>query len=163
MRTRKALTLALTVALIALSAASALASEFPAALRACTTERDDARRLACFDREAAVLLQQPAAGAESAPLTAEQRFGLGGKLAAGPENKPPPALKELKAKVAGVSLLPRGEFVVTLDNSQVWIEEPPAHHLELAAGDQVTLIPGVLGSFFLAASSGRGARVKRVR
>ena len=163
MSRRNARTLALTVALIALPAVSAGASELPASLRACTTERDDAHRLACFDHEAAVLLLQPAAGGEPAPLTAEQRFGLGGKLAGSRETKPPPALRELKANVAGVASLPRGEFVATLDNGQVWIEEPPAHHLELAIGNQVTLIPGVLGSFFLAAPSGRSARVKRVR
>ena len=157
--------LALALALAALSPTAATAGELPAGLRACTTERDDARRLACFDRELAAPAQPSAAHEEpaTAPLTAEERFGLSGKLAATRESKPPPVIRELKARVAGVSSLPRGEFVATLDNGQVWIEEPPAHHLELAPGNTVRLIPGALSSFFLEAPNHRSARVKRVR
>ncbi len=167
MRTVDGTALVMVLALVGVVPTATSAGDLAAALRACAAERDDVRRLACFDREAAALPQQSTAAPGPAPVTqsAEDRFGLNGQLAAAKaaQQKAPPAPKKLKAKVTGVSSLPRGEFVVTLDSGQVWIEEPPGRYLELAAGDTITLIAGALGSFFLEAPNGRAARVKRVR
>ena len=75
--------LAALAAVASLAGPQAIGQGLPPSLRACMAERDDARRLACFDREAAQLGPQSAATAPATatpePLTAEQRFGFRGE------------------------------------------------------------------------------------
>ena len=72
----------LFTAAILLAGASAIsaAGDLPASVLACRAEKDDARRLSCFDREVARITQQsgdaqaiPAAGLPSAPAAASTR------------------------------------------------------------------------------------------
>jgi FKBP-type peptidyl-prolyl cis-trans isomerase len=72
-------------------------------------------------------------------------------------------LEQLQAQVTKVSTKPHGELVVTLENGQVWTEIQTNSGARVKAGDRVTIKPGALGSFLLAAPNGRSTRVTRVR
>ena len=117
---------------------------------------DDARRLACFDREIA----------RAAP-SAEQRFGYRGEVARESldrEKAAAPALERLQAKVQSISTTASGDWVATLDNGQVWIQVPTGTRFSLRVGDEVTITPGALGSFLLSkGSGGSSVRVRRRR
>lgn len=75
----------------------------------------------------------------------------------------PPRLDKLTAHITAVSRKPRGEFVVTLDNGQVWEEAETTSHLPLRAGDDITIKRGMLGAFYLSSRQALGLRVQRVR
>lgn len=151
----------------------ARAQTVPAGLQACKAETDDARRLACFDREIARLSQtQPQTAdnpppAPSAPqLSAEERFGRRAEIVREERERQSaqtPALKELSAVVTGISSRGYGELMITLDNGQVWIQVAADPHFSLSVADKVTIKPASFGSFILSAPSGRGTRVKRLR
>ena len=162
----------LTVAAVPIAWAQAV----PPSLRACAAETKDAERLACFDREIARLSQLPTTINSPAaavpppppgpPLSAEENFGRRGEMVRKEreeERTRTPALKELSAVVTKVSARAHGELVVTLDNGQVWVQELPDPHFSVAVQDKVKIKPGALGSFLLAAPSGRSTRVRRLR
>jgi hypothetical protein len=178
---------ALTLAEPALARADASSVD---AVRACRAERDDARRLACFDAAAARLDQGPATAgrtpggaapattaggdvrAAAAPATAatamtpEQRFGYRGEVAREALDQERAALPELERLTTTVQSAGRqatGDFVVTLANGQVWAQLPMGTPQRLKAGDEVTITPASLGSYMLKGPTGRGVRVKRVR
>jgi hypothetical protein len=156
-------------------------------LIACRALTDAAARLACLDRETALLAEaiqtkppQPAASAAptvvpapvpapaAAPpaLDAAQQFGL---------RKDPVAQKEMAAgtRAADVEKIHArlgtlvtaggGLLVFTLDNGQVWKQTLTSEELLLKPGDTVTISKGWLGSYILKAPSGRACRVQRVR
>jgi hypothetical protein len=75
----------------------------------------------------------------------------------------PPHLDKLTARITTVSQQPRGEFVVTLDNGQVWEEAETTSHLPLHTGDDITIKRGMLGAFYMSSHQVLGLRVKRVR
>ena len=136
---------------------------------ACAAEKDDARRLACFDAavgqaQAATPGTRPPAVA-AAPLSKEEKFGLRGELKQEKAQKAPELqeLEQLQAQVTKVSTKPHGELVVTLENGQVWTEIQTNSGARVKAGDQVTIKPGALGSFLLVAPNGRSTKVTRVR
>ena len=128
----------------------------PAELLQCRSETDATRRLACFDREIA----------RAAP-TAEERFGYRGEVARESierEKAATPALERLQGKVESLSAQPSGDWVVTLDNGQMWAQVPTGTRFSLRVGDAVTITPGALGSFLLRKDSGGGSvRVRRRR
>jgi hypothetical protein len=132
----------------------------------CTHERDDARRLACFDRAAV-----PKAHEEKTTTTeqvdATQTFGLyGSELARNRDDdvsaQESASPKRISAKVAGIDKRPRGELVVTLDNGQVWAQKEAGAYFPIKVGEPVTILAGTLGSFRLVAGS-RATAVARVR
>lgn len=158
---------ALIVAAVALAipatalAAAAAADEpprppLPAELLQCRNETDATRRLACFDREIA----------RAAP-SAEQRFGYRGEVARESidrEKAATPTLERLQGKVESMSGTPSGDWVITLDNGQVWAQVPTGTRFSLRVGDTVTITPGALGSFLLRKDPGGGSvRVRRRR
>lgn len=158
--------------------AVAAAQGLPPELRQCMAETADAVRLACFDREAARLATEPglataaATSAATPPvpappaLTPEQRFGLRGDVARETLERERAAKQELdrlEAKVTGVALGPTGDWVVTLDNGQVWAQVPSGMRFTIRVGDPVTISPAALGSYLLAVESGRSVRVRRRR
>jgi hypothetical protein len=162
------------IALQASAEPNATASAVPASLRACAEEKDDAQRLACFDREIARLGgSQTSDSAERAPapaaakLTPEERFGRQGGAVALEQSKrekaTTPAIKELTATVVALSTRAYGEIVMTLDNGQVWSQTTYDQHFSCKVQDKVTIRAGVLGSFTLYAPSGRSTRVTRLR
>jgi hypothetical protein len=177
---------------ISSAAAAAAAVTLPAdAVRACRAERDDQRRLACFDAASARLDAAEAAasagdaatrpgdqaivasGAASAggaavslaAMTPEQRFGYRGDMAreSGDRDATAQDLGQLTSRVKIAGRQASGDFVVTLDNGQSWAQLPLGTPHRLSVGDEVTISRGALGSFLLEAPDGRGIRVKRVR
>lgn len=141
-------------------ASAANTDALPAALKQCAAERDDARRLACFDAEVARL------GALPPPPTPEQKFGARGELAQAQERKATPGesrLEKLEGKVTTLTTRLGGELVVTLDNGQVWQQLPIGETFRLKVGDQVTVKPGALGSYSMTSPYGRSAKVKRIK
>ena len=159
------------------------AEDLPAALATCRAEQDDARRLACYDREVEKLPRQPATGAASmgtapsvaaptstAPVadtqTPEERFGYRGELAREERDREQQeirGLEKLVATVTRISTRGDGTLVITLDNGQVWAQNRPDSFFRLKVGEQISIEPAVLGSFLLIGSSKRTARVTRLR
>ncbi len=151
-------------------------AETVAAMRGCAGEKDDARRLACYDAKinaAATNASAPSApaaatvgAAAAAAPSAEQNFGYRGSVAREQidrEEAAKPKLEQLTAQVTAVTMKPHGEFVVTLDNEQVWAQKRPDSKVRPQVGDSVTIKPGSLGSFHLVTSGGRSTQVSRVQ
>ena len=135
---------------------------------ACAAEKDDARRLACFDavvERARAAPAHPAPTVAAPPLSQEEKFGLRGELKQEKAQKVPELqeLEQLQAQVTKVSTKPHGELVVTLENGQVWTEIQTNSGARVKAGDRVAIKAGALGSFLLVAPNGRSTRVTRVR
>jgi hypothetical protein len=153
-----------------LSPGLALAAGPTAAFIACGAEKDDAKRLACFDAAVSQARAQPAAPAEAAAVTAapaltkEEKFGLRGDLKEEKAKKAPELveLQSMTGKVTKLAAKPHGELIVTLDNGQVWYEIQANTGLRVKVGDQVTIKAGALGSYSLVAN-GRSSKVTRVR
>lgn len=172
----------------ALSVAGAAGDTLPPGLRACMEERDDVRRLSCFDRETARLTQPeattarapdapstpaPASPAASAPapkatpaaptLSGEEKFGYRGSLARAEVDRRKAAgeLDQLTAKVVEVTALPHGQFVAKLDNGQVWQQKQIDRSVRLKVGDEVTIRRASFSSFILVTASGKSTRVSR--
>ena len=164
----------------------ASAQVLPASVLACVQETDSARRLACYDREVlrlapAAAKRMPAEPPSSASLESaapntppaadispvlsdspEHQFGMTGQLQR-KEGTQPPQVDKLSVRIAALSYKPRGEAIVTLENSQVWEEADAESHLPLHVGDTVTIRRGVLGAFYMSSDKVLGLRVKRVR
>lgn len=169
--------LGLALAHAVVSPASAAPDASADLFMACAAEKDDARRLACFD--AAVVRAgtaaaspprtpsgvAPAGTAAAVPLSKEERFGLRGDLKQEKEQKAPELaeLDELQATVTQVATKPHGELVLTLDNGQVWYEIKANSGIRVKVGEQVTIKPGALNSYSLVAPNGRSSKVTRVR
>jgi hypothetical protein len=151
----------LAVALLAAATSPALAADDNLAERisACTRERDDARRLACFDRAAAPSTSTP-------QVAAHQAFGVqGSELARGREDgdtQRETAPKKIAATVAAIDKRPRGELVFTLDNGQVWAQKEVGSYFPVKVGDPVSILAGTLGSFRLVVAN-RATAVTRVQ
>lgn len=98
--------------------------------------------------------------------TATERFGYQGEVAREQIDRQAaatPKLKMLQARITDIETLPLGEFVLTLDNGQVWKQKAKESIGPLRVGDQVTIRAGALGSYRLSASSNRSTRVQRVK
>jgi hypothetical protein len=149
------------------------AQELPATLQACRAERDEARRLACYDREIDRQVQPPASGAAApviAPVAtipaAEERFGRNDALAREERRKlqkDDHDLEELHSTVAGISRRPDGALVVTLENGQVWGQKTPDPDFRLRIGEQARIKRTAMGSYFLYGKSSWSTRVTRLR
>jgi len=162
------LMIAMAAALVMAGPARASAPATTAEFLACAAEKDDARRLACFDAavdRARTAPADPASAVAAAPLSQEEKFGLRGELKQEKAQKVPELqeLEQLQAQVTKVSTKPHGELVVTLENGQVWTEIQTNSGARVKAGDRVAIKPGALGSFLLVAPNGRSTRVTRVR
>jgi hypothetical protein len=163
------------------------AQDIPQGLRACATEADDAVRLKCYDSEVRRLPASTAStqagssqagskragSAQSAPpvaaqpvMTPEQAFGYSGAIAregVDRRNEQRNTLDRIEVAVTKVEKKPLGEFVLTLENGQVWAQKSPEPGMRPKVGDTVTIRRASLGSFLLTASNGRSTQVSRVR
>lgn len=154
--------LRLAALLFVLCAAPIAATPGPqAALLACRDLKDAVARLACFDRESAALV--PAAATPA--LVPEQTFGLAPLAIVERESVAArrPELMEVQARLLSIVAGMDGRSELTLDNGQVWRQLSAGEELLIKAGDTVKLSRGVLGSYWLAAPSGRGCKVRRIR
>jgi hypothetical protein len=161
---------------VAMSGASrASPPDIVAEMRACATEQDDTRRLACYDRTlgrtpneplntAAPQAQaQPIAAGPPAVALAEQQFGMNPQLArkqGGP--KAGSSLKQIHSPVKAISRKLHGEPVVTLENGQVWEAAQGEVGDVLKVGDVATIWAGAMGAYYLSVGN-RSTRVTRVR
>jgi hypothetical protein len=151
---------------------------------ACMKVGDDTRRLACFDRQAAVLVAaqshpiapaaKPAAVAAAAPpapakLTPEQKIGLTrdkvDALEAAPGAPPEPEIKNFTAAIKNISVDARNRQVYELDNGQLWHQSETKPGFTVHPGDPVRISKAALGSFFMELQSNKhlATRVARVR
>jgi hypothetical protein len=168
MTMRDTLMLGVAAALVTAGLARAAVPATTAGFLACAAEKDDARRLACFD--AAVGQAQAAQGnttpaVAAVPLSQEEKFGLRGELKQEKAQKAPELqeLDQLQAQVTSVSAKPHGELVVTLENGQVWTEIQTNSGARVKVGDRVAIKAGTFGSFLLVPPNGRSTKVTRVR
>jgi hypothetical protein len=173
MKRSLATALTMTVALTLQAVPFARAQSVPPSLRACTAETDDARRLACFDREMARMPEskkndQPAAAAAAPaqpPLNAEEHFGRNGAIVREEreqQHAESKELKELKATVTKVTTRALGELVITLDNGQIWLQQTADPHFDVSVQDKITIKPAALGSYLMVTPSRRSTRVTRL-
>ena len=162
-----------------------VAQDLPDRLRACASEKDDTRRLACYDAEVARLGKRPAAPAgPSTPATASVQAGMDSSEAPGAGRTDVPAAVspedafgkrgdlrkdtvaeagEITSSVVSFSRGADQRFVVTLQNGQVWREVTPNSAVRLQQGDTVRIERGSLGSFVLVGPAKRSSKVKRIR
>jgi hypothetical protein len=122
-------------------------------LRRCAKEHDQTKRLACFD-----------ALAGSLPQIQADRIGLTADIK---RQRDPVAVEEVKhetlsGKIVGLRQAPRGEYIFTLDNQQVWMQAEVKPNIVFAVGEAVRIEHGAMSSLWLAADKGRKVRVKRL-
>jgi hypothetical protein len=174
------------IGLLSLATPAAFAQDLPPSVVACAIEKKDSKRLACFDREVAVVIQRaagvaptqvaPAQAAPSVPsvVTSQPQnasqtgddFGLSGELARkrkAEQEKVAPARTELRAAVTKVTKKPYGELVMALDNGQIWEQPEKKSSFVIKEGENIRITQGAMGSFFLVADSGATTKVRRIR
>jgi hypothetical protein len=145
--------------------------ELPESLGACISETDDARRLACYDREvpkiaaADVGVVQDRSPIEDAvspqQRIPEEEFGLTAEMQRKNRN-PDEELDEIRATILSISRRRSGARVFSLDNGQVWAEKSEERRLRLDSGDSVRIEAASLGSFKLFGSGKYSTRVSRI-
>lgn len=112
----------------------------------------------------------PAAAITSAappavPLDPAATFGLSVQTLAARETAAGLRKKDLQsitAHISRISSAKSGRMVFDLDNHQVWQEAAAEGDLMAKPGDQVQIWRGMMGSFWLQASTGRGCKVTRL-
>ena len=152
--------------------------------KSCASINDDAARLACYDaavgRSPRPATAAPAA-ATSVPAKPVQRaapvaaaaakdpvadFGLSesAKVARDPVKSAEAAKapQSVTAKVISVRFRKFGEFVVTLDNGQVWEQTEPMPSAIVKVGDEITVKKALFGSFTLVTAGRIGTKVRRI-
>ena len=123
-------------------------------LRRCAKEHDQTKRLACFDALTGTL-----------PQIQADRIGLTADIK---RQRDPVAVEEVKhetlsGKIVKLQQAPRGEYIFTLDNQQVWIQDEVKPNIVFAVGEAVRIEHGAMSSLWLAADKGRKVRVKRLQ
>ena len=68
----------------------------------------------------------------------------------------------LTGKILALRQGPRGEWIFTLDNQQVWDQTEAELSKRFEVGETVHIEHGAMGSLWLAADKGRKTRVRRV-
>jgi hypothetical protein len=149
--------LALMSALVlALVSAPVLAAIEPLAdgLRRCSLETDEGKRLACFDALASAL-----------PKIQSDQFGMTVDIARkrDPVAESKNENESLSGKIAALQEAPRGEYIFTLDNGQIWIQAELRSNIRFEVGDAVQIEHGAMSSLWLAADHHRKTRVKRIQ
>jgi hypothetical protein len=130
------------------------AETLDAALRRCAKEHDQTQRLACFD-----------ALTSSLPQIEADRFGMTADIK---HQRDPVAVEQAKhevlsGKIVGLRQAPRGEWIFTLDNQQVWKQAEPKASIQFAVGEAVHIEHGAMSSLWLAADKNRKVRVTRLQ
>jgi hypothetical protein len=123
-------------------------------LRRCSLETDEGKRLACFDALASAL-----------PKIKSDQFGMTVDIARkrDPAANPTSENESLPGKIAALVEAPRGEYIFTLDNGQMWIQAEQRSNIHFEVGEAVQIERGAMGSLWLAADHHRKTRVKRIQ
>jgi hypothetical protein len=142
--------------ILALASAPVLAGIEPVAdgLRRCSLETDEQKRLACFDSLVSAL-----------PTIKSDQFGMTVDIA---RKRDPVAVtrsenESLAGKIAALRESPRGEYIFTLDNGQLWLQAEPRSSIQFEVGDAVRIEHGAMGSLWLTADHHRKTRIKRIQ
>jgi hypothetical protein len=98
------------------------------------------------------------------PKVEADQFGLTADIA---RKRDPVAEREaedavLPGKILALRQGPRGEWIFTLDNQQVWDQQQAEPSKRFEVGEVVHIEHGAMGSLWLAADKGRKTRVKRI-
>jgi hypothetical protein len=129
-------------------------------LKKCADISEPLQRLACYDQVAERPAGSVASTAPATPAAVPPKKSFGLYTAEHPA--PPPVTDALiTAKVISLGSSSRGHSTVTLEGDQVWELDSPDP--VLAAGENVTVRRGTLGSFILTTAAGRLHRVHRIR
>ena len=123
-------------------------------LRRCSLETDADKRLACFD---ALTLALPKIQSDQFGMTVDIAHKRDPVAASKSENE------SLSGKIAALVEAPRGEYIFTLDNGQIWIQAEVRSNLRFEVGEAVQIEHGAMGSLWLAADHHRKTRVKRIQ
>lgn len=153
------------LALVAAVPLAAAAGEAESPLKACRAEADDARRLACYDREVDRMGDAPSPAAAAPEMTAEERFGRSGRMdrEAFDRERDQARQGELIATVTEIWTRSDGLMVMTLDNGQVWSQNAPDPFFRLKTGDKIKVQAAAMGSYLLSGPSKRSTRVTRTK
>ena len=178
----KAASMNIPIAILALavgwSAACAAASAAPVpasapaveAVIACRAAKEDAARLACYDKAVAAMDAAQSQG-DLVTLDREQRRAVrrqafGFTLPAFnifDRGEKPEEASRITAKVASASQDLRGKWQIKLDDGAVWLQTDDEDLLRLPkAGMGVVVRRGALGSFFLKVEGDQAFRARRV-
>jgi hypothetical protein len=154
------------------------AAAWSAATDDCRALGDDARRLACYDQlfprrliSAPPPTQAAATSAGVAPASPQQRsapdpqFGMNEaqRRAAAGNTEQSKINDSISATITDLRTTPSGEFVVILDNGQVWRQIDLESWAPPQKGDRVTIHRGALGSFMLVTANNLATHVRRER
>lgn len=167
------------------------AGESGAGVLSCRAISEPRARLACFDRQTALLAGSAASRASASPtaragvlppapppkmahavsplappLTATEQFGLTeGALAAREvaAGTRVADVREIKARVTAISRSPQGTLIFTLDNGQAWKQLEVGGDLLVKVGDTVSISRGWFHSFNMTSPSRRFCKVDRIR
>lgn len=146
----------LVMLVLALTSPQALVASEPPddGLRRCSLQTDEGKRLACFDALVIAL-----------PKIRSDQFGMTSDIARqrSPASVSRSENESLSAKIAALFESPRGEYVFTLDNGQIWIQAEARYSVRYAVGEAVQIEHGVMGSLWLSADHRRKTRVKRIQ
>ena len=109
----------------------------------------------------------PAAATAATPAVAvpQDDFGLteAAKRAREPEESREKLPESISGTVEKVVRRPAGEFVVTLENGQVWTQLQVEPRARISVGDTVTIKKAALGSYLLVTANRYATRVRRVK
>jgi len=128
--------------------------------------RNDAERLACYDRAmgqtgtiptaVALPAEQPDAAADATEqfgLSEAQRNARSGSL----------PVESVELTVRSVVERGSGHRLLTMESGQVWTDVEPYSSVRVRPGDRIAIRRGALGSFFLIAPGGAGTKVRRLQ
>ena len=123
-------------------------------LRRCSLETDEGKRLACFDALASAL-----------PKIRSDQFGMTVDIARkrDPVAESKNENESLSGKIAALQEAPRGEYIFTLDNGQIWIQAELRPGIHFDVGEAVQIEHGAMSSLWLVADHHRKTRVKRIQ
>ena len=138
----------------------------------CRAIKDDAQRLACFDRESAILVAAVSSGSvavvDQGQLRAARRSLFGFQLPRLPffagdksaDNVP----DEIESKIRAVEGMGRGRYRVTLADGAVWENiDTPMRLSEPRPGDKILIKKGSLGAYFLRFDGQIGVKGRRIK
>lgn len=164
-----------SVLLAVMASAAPAEDEHPG--QACTRIADPGARLACYDAafagpgDVGTAASAPSAAPTPPPEEAQRSsrtgledFGLSEaqRQAREGDAADEKAAHSLEATIVKVASRPRGEFIVTLDNGQVWVQYEADRRARVREGDVITIRKAALGSYLLVTPGRVATRVRRV-
>ncbi len=146
-------------------------TEHLTALQQCRTVADDTARLACFDRETAVLIAATDSGdlqIVDREAVRETRRGLFGfslpKLGifGGNDDEGEELAKRLESEIVGVRSAGREAYLLTIAEGSVWRVSDAPRRFRPKVGDAVEFERAAMGSYWVRLNGQLGVKGRRV-